>query len=69
MYYLYTVQQVSERAGIKISDLLRIEYGDDNISMGYYASVLHCLGLEKDIYNIATDDKLGRILQDIELLK
>lgn len=60
---------MSERAGIEPLDLLDIESGSENKSIGTYAVVLRVLGLEKDIYRIASDDILGRKLQDIELLK
>lgn len=64
-----SVNQVSERAGIESLELLEIESGNPNLSIGVYTIVLRVLGLEKDIYNMASDDILGRKLQDIELLK
>ena len=64
-----TVQQVCERAGIESLYLLDIESGSASKSIGTYAVVLRVLGLERDIYKIASDDILGRKLQDIELLK
>ena len=63
-----TVSQVSERADIAPMRLIEIERGYTNIPIGLYLSVLRVLNLEKDIYNIASDDPLGRKLQDIELL-
>jgi transcriptional regulator with XRE-family HTH domain len=63
-----TCAQVSERAGITDICLIEIESGNPNITLGEYVKVLNVLNLEKDIYKIASDDILGRKLQDIELL-
>jgi transcriptional regulator with XRE-family HTH domain len=63
-----SVNQVSERAGIETLTLLEVESGNPDISIGVYACVLRVLNLEKDVYSIASDDILGRKLQDIELL-
>jgi transcriptional regulator with XRE-family HTH domain len=65
----YSVEQVSERAGISLERLSQIESGAPEISIGEYTLVLRVLNLDKDIYKIAEDDLLGRKLQDIELLK
>lgn len=63
-----TAEQVSERAGISRSTLWQVEKGEPSVSMGIYLQVLFVLGLEKDVSKIASDDILGRKLQDIELL-
>jgi transcriptional regulator with XRE-family HTH domain len=60
--------QVAERAGISRSTLWQIERGLPNVSMGYYAQVLFVLGLEQNLAIMATDDELGRKLQDAEIL-
>ena len=60
-------EQVSERAGISRSTLIKIERGDEGVAMGNYFRVLAILGLEKDLLEIAKDDELGRILQDAKL--
>lgn len=63
-----TTIQVSERAGIDRSTLVRIEKGDSRVSLGAYFNVLRVLGLQDDFLKIATDDEFGRRLQDLRLL-
>jgi transcriptional regulator with XRE-family HTH domain len=63
-----SAEQVAERAGISRSTLNFIEKGHEGVSMGYYLSVLHVLGLETDFLLIAKDDVLGRKLQDLGLI-
>lgn len=65
----FSLEQVSERAGISLKCLSEIEKGSSNINIGEYTLVLHVLNLDDDIYKIAENDILGRKLQDIELLK
>ncbi|PHR42611.1 MAG: transcriptional regulator [Fluviicola sp.] len=62
-----SAQQVAERAGISRSTLNYIEKGYEGVSIGYYLNVLNVLGLEKDLLIIASDDELGRKIQDANL--
>jgi transcriptional regulator with XRE-family HTH domain len=63
-----STQQVSERANIPRSTLWRIENGSPSVAIGTYIQVLFVLGLEKDFLKVATDDILGRKLQDAKLI-
>lgn len=64
-----TTIQVSERAGVDRSTLYQIENGKPSVSMGAYFNVLRVLGLQDDFLKLAADDKQGRTIQDLELLK
>jgi transcriptional regulator with XRE-family HTH domain len=59
---------VAERAGISRNTLISIEQGKPTVSIGHYLNVLKVLGLENDFLTIAKDDKLGRKLQDAQLI-
>ncbi|MBK9221130.1 MAG: transcriptional regulator [Saprospiraceae bacterium] len=63
-----SAEQVSERANIGRKTLWAIEKGSPSVAIGSYAQVLFVLGLEKDLIKVAEDDKLGRKLQDAELV-
>jgi len=64
----FSIEQVCERASVDVDTLSLIENGYPDITLGQYLSVLKVLGLDNDIYNIASNDMLGRKLQDIALL-
>lgn len=64
-----TMIQVSERADIARSTLHLIEQGSPSVAMGAYFNVFRVLGLQDDFLKLASDDELGRKLQDLELLK
>jgi transcriptional regulator with XRE-family HTH domain len=63
----YSAETVAQRAGIARKTLYRVEQGDHAVALGIYARVLQALGLEADLDHIATDDELGRKLQDAQL--
>ncbi len=63
-----TAEQVSERADISRATLWSVEKGSASVAMGSYLQVLLVLGLEKDLLKVASDDELGRKLQDAKLL-
>jgi len=62
------MEQVAERANISRPTLLSVEKGNPNVTIGAYVKVLSVLGLDKDIIEVAKDDKLGRKLQDAKLI-
>ena len=62
-----TAEQICERAGIGRNTLWMIEKGAPTVAMGAYAQVLFTLGLENDLLKLASDDVLGRRLQDAGL--
>lgn len=63
----FTQTLISERTGLSRLTIRRIEHGDASVSLGHYLAVLSVLGLADDIVKIASDDELGRKLQDIKL--
>ena len=64
-----SVELVSERANISRATLWSIEKGSPSVAIGYYAAVLHALNdMDKDLLLIAQDDKLGRTIQDLNLM-
>jgi len=63
-----TTIEVSERAGIDRTTLYQIEKGNPRVSLGAYFNVLRVFGLQDDFLKLASDDKQGRDIQDLELL-
>ena len=64
-----TTIQVAERADIVRTTLYQIEKGNPSVAIGAYFNVLRVLGLQDDFLKLASDDELGRKLQDLDLLK
>ena len=64
----YTQTLISERTGLSRLTIRKIEQGDPKVSLGHYVAVLSVLGLAEDFAKVASDDELGRKLQDIKLL-
>jgi transcriptional regulator with XRE-family HTH domain len=63
-----STEQVAERAGISRSTLWLIEKGTPSVAMEAYLQVLFVMGLEKNLLSMASDDILGRKLQDADIL-
>lgn len=65
----FTTTLVAKRSGISRTTLTKVEKGDPSVTFGTYLRVLAVYGLEADVQHLASDDKLGRRLQDLELSK
>ena len=63
-----SIRSMAERAGIATSTLGNIENGSPSVSLGSYLQVLSVLRLEVDLLLIASQDPLGRQIQDAGLI-
>jgi len=63
----YTQSLIAERTGLSRLTVRKIEQGDPTVSIGHYVAVLNVLGMVEDFAKVASDDELGRKLQDIKL--
>ncbi len=62
-----SAETIAQRAGISRKTLFRVEQGDPAVALGIYARVMQALRLDQDLALLATDDILGRRLQDLGL--
>lgn len=63
-----TMEQAAQRAGMDRGTLRQVERGNPSISIGAYVNVLSVYELQQDLLKIASEDLLGRKLQDLQLL-
>lgn len=64
----YTQSLIAERTGLSRLTIRKIQKGDSTVSIGHYVAVLSVLGMVDDLAKVASDDELGRKLQDIKLM-
>ena len=64
----YSQTLIAERTGLSRLTVRKIEQGSSTVSIGHYVAVLSVLGLLGDLTKVASDDELGRKLQDIKLM-
>ena len=62
-----TATMMAERANLSVVTLRSIERGSPHVSMCNYMAVIACLGFQDEIASIASNDLLGRDLQDAQL--
>lgn len=63
-----TTTLFAERMGVSRETLRRVENGDPTVAFGSYLSALQTLGLAHNIDQLASEDVLGRKLQDASLV-
>lgn len=64
----YSQSLIAERTGLSRLTVRKIQQGDSTVSIGHYVAVLSVLGMAEDFVRVASDDELGRKLQDIKLM-
>lgn len=63
-----SLRSMAERVGIAVSTLSNIESGSPSVALGNYLLVLSVLGLESDLLLVASQDPMGRQIQDAGLV-
>ncbi len=63
-----SLRSMAERAGIAVSTLSNIESGSPSVALGNYLLVLSVLGLDSDLLLVASQDPIGRQIQDAGLV-
>lgn len=64
----YSQSLIAERTGLSRLTVRKIQQGGSTVSIGHYVAVLGVLGMVEDLAKVASDDELGRKLQDISLM-
>jgi transcriptional regulator with XRE-family HTH domain len=62
-----TATMMAERANLSVITLRSIERGEPQVSMCNYMAVIACLGFQDEVAAVASNDILGRDLQDAQL--
>ena len=62
-----SIEQIAERAQCSRITVAKLEKGLPTVSIGVLLRVLYALQLDTDILLLARDDKLGHVIQDIEI--
>ena len=65
----YSQSLIAERTGLSRLTIRKIQQGDSTVSIGHYVAVLGVLGMVDELAKVASDDELGRKLQDISLMR
>lgn len=62
-----SIAQVAERTTYSEPTDMRFEKGTSTVAIGIYLRIMYTLQLDDDILLLAKDDKLGLMLQDMNL--
>jgi transcriptional regulator with XRE-family HTH domain len=58
---------MAQRAGMAPMTLRAVERGSSVVTIGAYIAVMQLMGMEREIGTLASDDEIGRRLQDGKL--
>jgi len=64
-----TAIELAKQSGMSRATLYKIEKGNPNVSFGSYCAVLHTLGLDEDIELLASNDSLGKSIDERNTLR